>query len=50
MRLTLLILISGIGLIAIKVLKRAEVVRTDDGHFFFNGEHITERCTNENCN
>ena len=50
MRLALLILISGIGLVAIKVVKRAEVVRTDDGHFFLNGEHITERCTNQNCN
>ena len=50
MRLALLILISGIGLVSIKVVKRVEVFRTADGPFFLNGEHLTERCTNENCN
>ena len=50
MRLALLILISGLGFIACKVVQRAEVIRTDDGHFFVNGEHIREHCTNLNCN
>ena len=50
MRLALLILISGIGFVGMKVAQRAELIRTDDGHFFMNGEHISERCRNQNCN